>query len=86
MNCRSKGVQQQIESELIAAGRNGNRQATSELFERHYRSSVRTARRTLHSQEEALVVPSPARAAGLGEPGAGAVMSLATLLPTQQFR
>jgi len=47
-------VQQRIESELIADGRNGDRQALSELFERHYRSSVRAARRILHSDEEAL--------------------------------
>jgi RNA polymerase sigma-70 factor (ECF subfamily) len=43
-----------MESELIADGRNGDRQALSELFERHYRSSVRTARRMLHSDDEAL--------------------------------
>lgn len=47
-------MQQRIESELIAAGRSGDRQALSELFERHYHSSVRTARRMLHSEEEAL--------------------------------
>lgn len=52
--CSVEAVQQRIESELIADGRNGDRQALSELFERHYQSSVRTARRILHSEEEAL--------------------------------
>jgi RNA polymerase sigma-70 factor (ECF subfamily) len=47
-------VQRRSESELIADGRNGDRQALSDLFERHYRSSVRIARRILHSDDEAL--------------------------------
>ena len=44
------------ESELIVDGRNGVRQALPDLFERHYRSSVRIARRVLHSDDEALDV------------------------------
>jgi RNA polymerase sigma-70 factor (ECF subfamily) len=47
-------MQQPNESELITRGRHGDRQALSELFERHYRSSVRTARRILHSDDEAM--------------------------------
>ena len=41
------------DSELIAEGRRGDRQALSELFERHYSSSIRLARRILGSDEEA---------------------------------
>lgn len=52
--CCVEGMQQRIEAELIACGRSGDRQALSELFERHYRSSVRTARRILHSDDEAM--------------------------------
>ena len=47
-------VQPRVESELIASGRKGDRQALSELFERHYASSVRIARRILGSNDDAL--------------------------------
>jgi RNA polymerase sigma factor (sigma-70 family) len=47
-------MQQRPESELIAEGRNGDNQALSELFERHYSSSIRIARRILGADEEAL--------------------------------
>jgi RNA polymerase sigma-70 factor (ECF subfamily) len=46
-------MQQHPDSELIAEGRTGNTQALSELFERHYSSSIRLARRILGSDEEA---------------------------------
>src|SRR5262249_34557511 len=46
-------VQLRFDSELIANCRNGDRQAWSELFERHYSSSIRVARRILRSDEEA---------------------------------
>jgi RNA polymerase sigma-70 factor, ECF subfamily len=44
---------QHLDSELIAEGRNGDTHALSELFERHYSSSIRVARRILRSDEEA---------------------------------
>jgi len=40
------------DSELIAEGRKGDTRALSELFERHYSSAVRVARRILGSDEE----------------------------------
>ena len=46
-------MQPRRDSELIAEGRNGDTQALSELFERHYSSSIRVARRILGSDEEA---------------------------------
>jgi RNA polymerase sigma-70 factor (ECF subfamily) len=46
-------VQPRLDSELLADGRNGDRQALSELFERHYTSSLGVARRILRSSEEA---------------------------------
>ena len=46
-------MQQHPDSELIAEGRNGDGQALSELFERHYSTSVRIARRILGTDEEA---------------------------------
>lgn len=42
-----------LDSELVSIGRNGDRQALSELFERHYPSSIRIARRILGSEEDA---------------------------------
>ena len=54
MTCRAEVVHPRSESELIADGRNRDRQALSDLLERHYRSSVRIARRILHSDDEAL--------------------------------
>ena len=53
MNCRARSVQPRLDSELLADGRNGDGQALSELFERHYTSSIRVARRILRSDEEA---------------------------------
>ena len=53
INCRANFVQPRLDSELLADGRNGDRQALSELFERHYTSSLRVARRILRSNEEA---------------------------------
>ena len=43
-----------MECELIAKGRKGDMEALSELFERHYVSSVRVARRILRSNDDAL--------------------------------
>jgi RNA polymerase sigma-70 factor (ECF subfamily) len=40
------------ESELIAAGKRGDRAAIGELFERHYPSLLSVARRILRSEEE----------------------------------
>jgi RNA polymerase sigma-70 factor (ECF subfamily) len=45
-------MREQRERELIAAGKRGNRAALDELFERHYPSSLCTARRILRSEEE----------------------------------
>jgi len=53
-DCSADGMEEHSDSELIAQGRNGNTQALSELFERHYSSSIRAARRILGSDEEAL--------------------------------
>jgi RNA polymerase sigma-70 factor (ECF subfamily) len=47
-------MQQRCDSELIADARNGDSHALSELFERHYRSSVRIARRIVRSEDDAL--------------------------------
>jgi RNA polymerase sigma-70 factor, ECF subfamily len=46
-------MQARLDSELIAMGWNGDRQALSELFERYYASSIRIARRILPSEEDA---------------------------------
>jgi len=46
-------VQARLDSELIAMGWAGDRQALSELFERYYASSIRIARRILASEEDA---------------------------------
>ena len=46
-------METRIESDLIAHGRNGDTQALSELFERHYSSSMRVARAILRSDEDA---------------------------------
>jgi RNA polymerase sigma-70 factor (ECF subfamily) len=43
---------ERCEPELIAAGKRGDSAAISELFERHYPSSLRAARRILRSEEE----------------------------------
>ena len=53
VNCFAEAVQPRLDSELLADGRNGDAQALSELFERHYTSSMRVARRILRSDEEA---------------------------------
>jgi len=42
-----------LDSELISRGRNGDARALSELFERYYPSSIRTARCILGSDEDA---------------------------------
>jgi RNA polymerase sigma-70 factor (ECF subfamily) len=42
-----------LDSELVSSGRNGDTQALSELFERHYPSSIRIARRILGCDEDA---------------------------------
>ena len=42
-----------LDSELILSGRNGDRQALSALFERHYPSSLRIATRILRSDDDA---------------------------------
>ena len=42
------------ESELIAGARNGDVEATAELFRRHYSRSIKVARRILPAQEEFL--------------------------------
>jgi RNA polymerase sigma-70 factor (ECF subfamily) len=47
-------VQLRSESQLIADGHNGDRRALSDLFERHYCSSVRIARSILRSEDDAL--------------------------------
>jgi RNA polymerase sigma-70 factor (ECF subfamily) len=41
-----------LEPELIAAGKRGDKAAITELFERHYPSSLSVARRILRSDEE----------------------------------
>lgn len=46
-------MQPRADSELVVSGLKGDTQALSELFERHYASSVRVARRILRSDEEA---------------------------------
>ena len=46
-------MQPRADSELVVSGLKGDIQALSELFERHYASSVRVARRILRSDEEA---------------------------------
>lgn len=46
-------MQTRADSELVVSGLKGDTQALSELFERHYASSVRVARRILRSDEEA---------------------------------
>lgn len=43
---------EQRESDLIAAGKLGDRAAVAELFERHYASALRVARRILRSEED----------------------------------
>jgi RNA polymerase sigma-70 factor (ECF subfamily) len=53
VNCCAEAMQPRLDSELLEEGRNGDGQALSELFERHYTSSVRVARRILRSEEEA---------------------------------
>jgi len=59
-----ESVQPRLDSELLADGRNGDGQALSELFERHYTSSVRVARRILRSDEQAYSAePAPSRSA-----------------------
>jgi RNA polymerase sigma-70 factor (ECF subfamily) len=45
-------MQEKPESDLIAAGKLGDRAAITELFERHYASSLCVARRILRSEEE----------------------------------
>jgi len=52
IDCSAKAMHQYADSELIAEGRNGNTQALSALFERHYSSSIRVARRILGSDEQ----------------------------------
>jgi RNA polymerase sigma-70 factor (ECF subfamily) len=53
VGCYSNAVAFSLDSELVANGRNGDRQAFSELFERHYSSSMRVARHILRSEEDA---------------------------------
>src|ERR1035441_2868709 len=53
VDCFAEAVQPRLDSELLADGRNGDGQALSELFERHYSSSIRVARAILGSDEEA---------------------------------
>jgi RNA polymerase sigma-70 factor (ECF subfamily) len=45
-------MQEKRESDLIAAGKLGDRAAIAELFERHYGSSLCVARRILRSEED----------------------------------
>lgn len=52
IDCSAKSMQQHADSELITEGRNGDAQALSVLFERHYSSSIRVARRILGSDEQ----------------------------------
>jgi RNA polymerase sigma-70 factor, ECF subfamily len=56
LDCSAKAMARRPDSELIAEGRKGNTQALSELFERHYSTSIRVARRILRSDEEAFDV------------------------------
>ena len=53
VDCSAEAMQPRPDSELIAEGRSGDTQAISELFERHYSSSIRVARAILGSDEEA---------------------------------
>jgi RNA polymerase sigma-70 factor (ECF subfamily) len=53
VNCCPESVRPSVDSELLADGRNGDGQALSELFERHYTSSMRVARRILRSDDDA---------------------------------
>ena len=50
--CHTRVMPEKRESELIAAGKSGDRAAIGELFERHYPSSLSVARRILRSEEE----------------------------------
>lgn len=59
-------MQPSLDSELLADGRNGDRQALSDLFERHYTSSLRVARRILRSNEEAYDAVQSAYLAAFG--------------------
>ncbi len=51
-SCFVEGMREN-EPELIAAGKSGDRTAITELFEQHYPSSLRVARRLLRSEQEA---------------------------------
>jgi len=50
-DCLTEGMSQKLEVELIAQGKCGDRNALSELFSRHYQSSLRVARRILPTDE-----------------------------------
>ena len=51
--CPMSGMTEKREADLIAAGKLGDKAAITELFERHYPSSLGVARRLLRSAEEA---------------------------------
>jgi RNA polymerase sigma-70 factor (ECF subfamily) len=50
--CHTEGMREIDEPELIALGKRGDKAAITELFERHYPSSLSVARRILRSNEE----------------------------------
>lgn len=52
MNCPSRRMQENLELELIADGKRGDRDAIAELFGRYYSSSLRLARGILRSEED----------------------------------
>jgi len=51
-NCEVIDMQERAETELIADGQRGEKDAMSELFRRHYPSCLRVAKRILGSEEE----------------------------------
>src|SRR5689334_9034730 len=53
MDCTANFMQPDRDSELIANAWRGDKQALSELFERHYPYCLRVARRFLRTNEEA---------------------------------
>ena len=54
IDCSAKAMQPRPDFDLIAEGQNRHTQALSELFERHYSSSIRVAHAILGSDEERL--------------------------------
>jgi RNA polymerase sigma-70 factor, ECF subfamily len=51
-DCKAKCMHEKPELELIMHGQQGDQAAITELFDRHYSSSLRLARGLLHSEDE----------------------------------